>query len=143
MLVDRTPAERIHLPWDESEWIEFRKVSWKELKASSRAQDSEQREDMQDLGADFAAAFSGQRTPEERAEIIEAMRERRYDAENFDTELLLVASISDWSAEDESGDPVPVNAESISKLDEGTAVWAKEQAIRITRPIMEVATTTN
>ena len=140
MLVTKDPI-RHEIPHESGEWFDLIKLSWKKLKKSKRRATSEQMEVMSETakafgGANFVQQALGEVAKLDKAgkateAVQRAAQKGEYDESNFDTETLLLAGTVGWSYDAE------VNAGTIAELDEGTAIWAKQAIIDLTKPPTE------
>jgi hypothetical protein len=125
MLVSTQPV-KVEIPHEPGHYIEFRRLPWKLLKQARKVRADEAREEAKALGAEFIRALSaGDTASEER--VRSRMEELQYHHTNFDMETLLTKGIAAWSYEGQVADGLEL-------LDEGTAVWAMQQIITLSRP---------
>ncbi len=127
MLVSREPIRR-EVPHEEGAWIDFCKLSWKQLDTARKEGMKENAERAKLFGVEWIKALTSD-GGEDRARKIAAAQE--WDPSNFGTAVLLEFGIVAWSFEQ------AVSAKSIDDLDGATGVWAKQQIIDINKPPTE------
>ena len=115
MLTNKATPERLEIPHEPGEWMEFRPLSWKQLEGASRARTRS------------AIALAGE-IPSEVYERMGNISERAKDpdpepTEQYDRATVLLAAITGWSYDDE------LNKENIEALDEETSEWALRMAL--------------
>lgn len=140
-IVSPIPIRR-DVPGEPGEWIEFRKLSWRQLRDARKKQEAENREDVKQLGADFVAAIirpEPNETEAQQAQRVDRakrlMEQRRWDVDQFDLGMLLTKGIAAWSYAVD-GHAVAVD-QGIDLLEPHTAEWAGEQVIALSRPPSE------
>ena len=115
MLTNKVAPERVPIPHEPEEWLEFKPLSWRQLQDASRARTRS------------AIAVAGEIPPEvyermgriqERAEVPDPEPTEQYDKAS-----VLAASITGWSYDDD------LNPENIAALDEETSNWALRMAL--------------
>jgi hypothetical protein len=125
-LVNPIP-EKLPIPHEPGEWLEVRRLSWKQLRAARKKQEAEGREEAKALGAElFGVILNGKDDDVEKAE--KKLAERKWRVEAFDRETLLTKGICAWSYDQ------PLSADAIGDLDEVTAEWAARQILEMSRP---------
>lgn len=120
---------RFDIPHEKDQWMELRRLSWKQLRRARKLQEEEQREVAKSFGAEFLAALTSGKVDEDKARKL--IKEQQYSVNNFDLEALLEEGIAGWSYD------AALTPDSIESLDERTAVWAAQQIIDLTRPPTE------
>jgi hypothetical protein len=131
MLVPVEPI-KIDIPHESGQWIEFRKLSWKQLRDARKARANEQREEAKALGAEFINALgSGSSDDEER--LKKRLEALQYDISNFDMEVLLTKGVAATSYRLPDGNPVDVQI-AIAQFDEATALWAAKTLVDMAKP---------
>ena len=110
-------VKRLDIPHEDGEWVEIRKLSWRQL----------------ELAAEIQTEDSLKRIKQMGGEMVQAMREmasdqERESAQQYDRAAILQAGIVRWSYEAE------VTKENIDLLDEETAAWAFEEILNLTKP---------
>jgi len=124
MLVTREPIRR-DIPHEEGAWIEFCKLSWKQLAKARTAGLVENAEQAKIWGVEWVKALTSDGGAEKAKKIAAA---QQWDPSNFGTGALLEFGIVAWSYEQD------VEAGSIDEIDGATATWAKQQIIDINKP---------
>ena len=127
MLVTKDPIRR-EIPHEEGHWMDFCKLSWRQMRNARKKQEKESIATVKEFGAEFVAAIS---SPDGEKKARKLLQEQLYDPRAFDQNELLNDGIVAWSYEHEL-DPA-----SIDQLDEVTADWAMRQIIAINRPLTE------
>ena len=130
MLIDDIEPIRRDVPHEPGQWIAIRPLSWKQLRTARKERSREVKKELNDLGAHVLAAYAKGGDQERAAKKI--IRDMKYDEDQFDTQVLLSFGIVEWGYEKE------LNEDSIGKLDERTAAWAKDEILDLTRPPSEV-----
>lgn len=127
MLIIDEPITR-EIPHEPGETVDFKRLSWRELRDARRIAQAEQRQVLRELGGDLMKAILEAEDGDEEGErrIQRAKRRLQNDESNFDTEAILTLSIAGWSYDQ------PVTKESRDRLDERTAMWIKQTAIDLT-----------
>ena len=140
MLVDRH-TKRLDVPGEPGEWVTIRRLSFGELHDLRQASGMKFLEELSGLPADV---LEMQLTVQ--AKIAEAKRAALADSgEDVDPEndglpepdaldgvdllTVLRAGVIAWSYHEESGEPVPVEAETVAMLDEATAKWLAREIL--------------
>jgi hypothetical protein len=110
----------------------LRGLSWCELEQARSIAAATNRDVIKDLGAEFVSALgSADQDTSERA--LERLEEQRYALSSFDVGELLTTGIKEWTYTDDDG-PIPLDEETIKKLDEATAMFLVEKIVEITKP---------
>ena len=113
MLTNKATPEKVEIPHEDGEWMEFKPLSWKEL----------------NLAAQRRTIAAVQVAGEIPASVYESMRDvdrpqtDTDPTEQYDVATVLEKSIVRWSYEAE------VTPENIGALDEPTSAWAHREAI--------------
>ena len=127
MLVLREPI-RVDVPHEEGEWIEFCKLTHREIRDARKAGMVENAEQMKIFSAEWITALmSGSK--EKAQQISEA---GKWDESAFGTDALLSMGVVGWSYAE--GKPTD---EQMASLDAATAAWAKQAIININKPPSE------
>ena len=107
-------TKRLDVPHEQGEWVEIRKLSWRQLEAASDAQTEKAMAKVSGLGAELMAslpkAVAGDRDP----------------VDSYDRGAALAAGIIAWSYD------APVSPDAIGDLDEETAGWLMREIISFT-----------
>lgn len=113
-------VKRVEIPHEPGEWMEFKRLSWRQLENAS----------------DIATDALMQRLKAMGGDILQVLRQfGREQAQNatqsYDRKAILLCGISKWSYD------APVNEETIDLLDEETAAWAFGEILELNKPRME------
>jgi len=127
MLVTREPIRR-EIPHEEGAWIDFCKLSWKQLDIARKEGMKENAEKAKLFGVEWIKALTSD-GGEDKARKIAAAQE--WDSSNFGTAALLEFGIVAWSFEQD------VSGNNIDDLDGATASWAKQEIVDINKPPSE------
>ena len=112
MLVSNT-TRRVEIPHEEGEWMEVKKLSWRQLEKASDIATDESFDRLKKMGGDIIAAFS-KREAEEKQD----------PTTKYDRASILQMGIVKWSYDAE------VKPENIDLLDEETAEWAFQEILK-------------
>jgi len=117
-LTSKLQPQKVEIPHEPGEWIEFAPLSWRKLSEASQA------------ASEKAAEVASKMTERMNPEVMRAMQEvRRSDlddqADDYDRGVVLKAAIKSWSYGE------PVTEEDIDALDYETAEWAFRTALRL------------
>lgn len=107
--------QRLDIPHEDGQWIEIRRLAWRELEEARMAQQQRAMTMMRSMGADVLESLRSAETPA-------GARERRPD-QLYDRGTVLHAGITAWSYDE------PVTADNVDALDEATADWAFRQIV--------------
>ena len=128
MLVSREPV-RVDVPHEDGQWFDLLKLSWTQIRKARKAATMDSAETAKAFGAELMKALGSEKNGEDKA--MSLIKAQQYDESMFDTEQLLLDGVVAWSYDGE------VNPEALATLDEGTAAWAKQAIIDITKPPSE------
>lgn len=115
---------RVDIPHEPGQWLEIRRLSWRELDRASDAETETQLARIKAMGGDVFAAI--QRQAGEQKE--------KPKAASYDRAAVLRKGIVRWSYDEK------VAPDNIDMLDEETAAWAVEQILALGRPRTEEET---
>lgn len=146
-LVSFLPAQRVEIPHEPGNWMEFRKPSSTVVREARKVAESEGRQGVRDFGAEIVKAFSSGDDDEKAARRADHLAKlQEYDPSQFDRATLLAGAtinglahrgaISTWGGPaytDPTGAVVAVTAQSVGDLDEATARWAVDVVIGLMR----------
>ncbi len=113
-------AQRVDIPHEPGEWMEIKKLSWRQLVLAADIQTDETISRLKKIGGDLFKSLKSEQTKQEADPALQ-----------YDRGFVLEAGISKWSYEAE------VNKENIEKLDEETAKWAFEAITGLNKPLTE------
>lgn len=105
-------TRRVEIPHEPGQWMELRRLSWRQLEAASDLASDAALKRMSQMGSDMLAAIrstSGQQAADPAAA--------------YDRAAILQAGIAAWSYDAE------VTPENIDALDEETAAWAVREIL--------------
>ena len=128
MLVSREPV-RVDVPHEDGQWFDLLKLSWTQIRKARKAATMDSAETAKAFGAELMKALGSEKNGEDKA--MSLIKAQQYDESMFDTEQLLLDGVVGWSYNGE------VTSEALATLDEGTAAWAKQAIIDITKPPSE------
>lgn len=127
MLVTKDPIRR-EIPHEDGEWMDFCKLSWRQMRDARKIAEKGNLATVKELGAEFIQALNSEGGEQKAKKLL---REQQYDPRAFDQSELLNGGIVAWSYDMELDDA------SVSQLDEVTADWAMREIIAINRPASE------
>ncbi|HXO85229.1 MAG TPA: hypothetical protein VN803_06865 [Gemmatimonadales bacterium] len=147
-LVSFLPAQRVEIPHEPGNWIEFRKPSGAVVREARRVVESEGRKGVRDFGAEIVKAFTGGDDDDAAVRrTAKLAKQQEYDPSSFDRTTLLAGCALDgkdvkgaivaWGGDSYTGadgKAVPVMRESVDDLDEATAQWAHEYVVGLMKP---------
>lgn len=113
-------AKRVDIPHELGEWMELKRLSWRQLEVAAEVGSDEALKRIKKLGGDMLSAlqkFGGQ--------------QERDPSTRYDRGTVLQAGIVRWSYDAE------VNKKSIDSLDEETAEWAFQEILSLNKPRTE------
>lgn len=110
-------TKRVDIPHEEGEWMEFKKLSWRQLETASEVSTNALFDRMKKLGGDLLAALRD----------LDAKQEQSSQAK-YDRATVLRAGIANWSYD------AKVNPDTVESLDEETAVWAFNEILSLNKP---------
>lgn len=118
MAITRNQMVRREIPHEDGEWMEFRRLSWKQLDEISDAASVAALRHVKDLGPEILA---GMRSAVRADGLQEQLRATESDPLNgYDLGALLRAGIVAWSYDE------PFDQAVVDELDPVTAKWAGE-----------------
>ena len=103
-------TKRVDMPHEEG-WMEFKKLSWRQLELAAEIQTEDSLKRMKALGGDMLKALRG------------LAKEQEQEAQKYDRAAILECGILKWSYDEE------VSKENIDLLDEETASWAYSEIL--------------
>lgn len=118
LINDKT--RKVDIPHEPGEWMEVKKLSWRQLTLAADIQTDETIGRLKKMGGDLFKALSNEKA---KQDINPGLQ--------YDRGFVLEAGISRWSYE------APVTKENIEKLDEETAKWAFEEILSLNKPLSE------
>lgn len=113
-------TKKVDIPHEHGEWIEFRKLSWKQLEKASDIASEASLDRIRKLGGDMVSALR------KIADDQDSQPEAKYDQG-----MILKMGIVSWSYDAE------VSPETIEQLDSQTAEWAMNQILLLNEPKTE------
>jgi hypothetical protein len=114
-------VKRVEIPHEPHEWIEFRKLSWRQLEQAGEAATNRSFERLKQMGGDLLTAL---RTAGEQ--------QTADPLTQYDKLVVLEHGVRAWSYE------AKVETKSICALDEQTADWAFGEILELSKPRSEV-----
>lgn len=112
-------ARREEVPFEQGQWMEFKRLSWRQLEMAAEIMTDAVIKRLKVLGGDILTSL--QQTKGEQ----EADPSQRYDRG-----FVLEAGIANWSYEEDIKNAKPdERKELINRLDEKTALWAFERIL--------------
>lgn len=142
MLVN-TIKRRLDVPGEPGEWIEIRRLSWRQMDTARETRQTAVLLRVKALGGDIFKALQEQAAsapaPVEAvaglpAESVALAEPERPDAGEYDRAALLAAGVVGWSYADEAGNRVKVSPATLDQLDEETAAWLATEILAFSRP---------
>lgn len=113
-------TKRVDIPHEPDQWMEFKKLNWKQLEHASDISTDASMVKMKQIGGDLLKVFT------------ESVKEQQADpSKKYDRDYILQKGISKWSYDAE------VKPDNISDLDEETAAWAFKEIISLNLPRTE------
>ncbi len=113
-------TKKVDIPHEEGEWLEVRRLSWRQKqKAEDTAKDL-MMERMKKLGGDVLAVLRNLDEKQEQAPQAQ-----------YDQGAILRAGIAAWSYD------AKVNPDTVESLDEETATWAFNEILSFNKPRTE------
>ena len=103
-------TKRVDMPHEDG-WMEFKKLSWRQLELAAEIQTEDSLNRMKALGGDMLKALRG------------LAKEQEQESQKYDRAAILDCGILKWSYDEE------VNKENIDLLDEETASWAYNEIL--------------
>jgi len=115
-------TKRIDIPHEDGEWLEVRRLSWRELETADNAASEASTERIKRMGGDIIKAVMSLRD-----------KEREEQATGYDKLTVLRLGLIGWSYD------VKLSPESIDLLDEETAEFAYREILALSNPRTEEA----
>lgn len=115
-------VKRVEVPHEPDEWVEFRKLSWRQLEQAAEAATNRSFDRLKQMGGDILSAL---RTVGEQQQADPLAQ--------YDKLLALEHGIRAWSYD------AKVEVKSICLLDEQTADWAFGEIMELSKPRSEAA----
>ena len=112
--------KRADIPHETGEWIEFKRLSWRQLEMAGEVQSDAMLKKMKAMGGDLLAALKQT-----------AEKEKQDVTMKYDKGTILKAGLVKWSYAEEITD------ENIEALDEQTAEWAVKEILSLNEPRTE------
>jgi len=120
MAIITNATRRVPVPHEPSEWMELKRLSWRQLERAEEVQSDNLLPRMKKMGGDIINALQ------------EVGREQKQDpAAKYDKGTVLGWGIVKWSYDAE------VSKENIDALDEKTADWAFREILSLNEPRTE------
>ncbi len=113
-------TKRAEIPHEPGEFMEFKKLSWKQLEHAQEISSDALMAKMKSMGGDLIQAFTKN-----------AQEEKADPSKSYDRDYILQKGIVKWSYDAE------VSPDNISDLDEETAVWAFKEILDMNLPRTE------
>ena len=142
MLVKGIFTDQIAIPHEESHWMKFKKLSWKQLRVAETVSTDDQIERVRRMGGETFTAITSVKTDRDK-EAVEKAKARAADPVNaYDFDELLKMGIAEWTytekveatdAKPEHTAGVKVDTKSIELLDYETVEWAARQIIKFAK----------
>lgn len=120
MAIVKGITKRAEIPHEPGEWMELRRLSWRQLEQASDAQSDAALDRMKRLGGDLLKALRDTVSNQEQNPTAK-----------YDQAAVLKSGIVNWSYN------VPVTPENIDDLDKETADWAVEEILGMHAPRTE------
>lgn len=120
MAIVSNVTRRAEIPHEPGEWVEIRRLSWRQLEKASDLQTNASLARMRALGGDLLGALRSS-----------SSQQQADPAASYDRAFVLNAGIVRWSYD------VPVSPESIDLLDEETAAWVFREILALHKPRTE------
>lgn len=121
MAIVSKATKRIEVPHEPGQWMEIRKLSWRQLEAASDVATEAAMKRMKEAGPEMMAALR---------KLVEGQVSGQ-QASNYDRHAVLKSGIAGWSYDE------PVSDENIDLLDEETAKWAVDAILDLKKPLSE------
>lgn len=118
-------TKRVEIPHEPGEWMEFRKLSWKQLEEASDVTSDAMFDKMKKMGGDIISALKSLEEKESQPQNSNA---------KYDRDTVLQKGIAKWSYSD------ALNGGTIGLLDEETASWAFDEILSLNQPRTEEET---
>jgi hypothetical protein len=111
-------TRKVDIPHEPGEWMELKKLSWRQLALAADIQTDETIGRLKKMGGDLFKSLSNEKAKQDADPKLQ-----------YDRGFVLEAGISRWSYDAE------VTKESIETLDEKTAKWAFEEILSLNEPL--------
>ncbi len=118
IITDKT--RKVDIPHEPGEWVEIKKLSWRQLTLAMDVQTDETISRLKKMGGDLFKSLSNEKA---KQEVNPALQ--------YDRGFVLEAGISRWSYDAE------VNKKNIESLDEQTAAWLFEEILDLNKPMTD------
>jgi hypothetical protein len=118
LITDKT--RKVDIPHEPGEWVEIKKLSWRQLTLAADIQTDETIARLKKMGGDLFKSLSNEKA---KQEVNPALQ--------YDRGFVLEAGISRWSYDAE------VNKKNIESLDEQTAAWLFEEILDLNEPMTD------
>lgn len=113
-------TKRVEIPHEPGEWMEIKKLSWKQLEKAQELATDALMAKMKNMGGDMVKALRDS-TTEQTAD----------PSKSYDREIVLRLGIAKWSYE------ARLEPDTIAELDEETASWAFKEILDLNKPRTE------
>jgi 23S rRNA U2552 (ribose-2'-O)-methylase RlmE/FtsJ len=113
-------AQRVDIPHEPGEWMEIKKLSWRQLVLAADIQTDETISRLKKIGGDLFKSLTTEKAKQETDSSLK-----------YDRGFVLEAGICRWSYD------ADVNKENIEKLDEQTAKWAFDAITGLNKPLTD------
>lgn len=118
LITDKTC--KVDIPHESGEWMEIKKLSWRQLTLAADIQTDETITRLKKMGGDLFKALNNEKAKQEVDPILK-----------YDRGFVLEAGIIRWSYD------ADVTKDTIEQLDEETAKWAFEKILSLNKPLSE------
>lgn len=115
-------TKRVDIPHEPNEWMELRRLSWRQLELAETVGSEEALKRVKKMGGDMLASLQKMNKKTEQVADPSA---------RYDQGTVLEAGIVNWSYDAE------VNKENIDNLDSETAKWAFDEILSLNKPRTE------
>lgn len=123
-MLTKNQTDRVTIPHEPGQWVEVRKLSWRQLDEARERRSRSVMENLDALPSEMLRVLREQPAQEAANGVAP---EQEDDASTYDHTTLLRHGVVAWSYEE------PVNDEMIADLDEATAAFFVEQVLRLAR----------
>jgi hypothetical protein len=118
LITDKT--RKVDIPHEPGEWVEIKKLSWRQLTLAADIQTDETIARLKKMGGDLFKSLSNEKAKQETNPALQ-----------YDRGFVLEAGISRWSYDAE------VSKKNIESLDEQTAAWLFEEILDLNEPMTD------
>ncbi len=126
MAIVSNTARRVEIPHEPGEWIEIKKLSWRQLELAQEEASNKLLARMKQMGGDLVTALR---------QLGEEEKDKDRDPiQKYDLWVVLRGAIVKWSYEEE------LNDENVEALDEQTAQWVFREILSLNEPRTEEET---